>query len=102
MTAEVLFQRLTRIALCAALALSPASGLWADGNEHDHDDHDIEVSGHVNFNHSSHLKNAYPMALDEADRRLYVGGYGSNNILGWDLNKRTVIGEAKDNIVQPH
>ncbi len=91
-----LYDRFSRVALCLALASSPATGLWADGNQ------DVQVSGRVNFNQGSHLKNAYAMALDESGRRLFVGGYGSNNILGWDLNKRTVIGEAKDNITQPH
>src|SRR5258706_582988 len=89
-----LFNRLSRLTLCLALSTTQVSGLWADG--------DTQVSGHVNFDNGARLKNAYPMALDEDGRKLYVGGYGSNNILGWDLDKRTVLGEAKDNITQPH
>lgn len=104
MNASSIYQSLIRTALCVSLAAAPTPELWADSNGRDHDGngHDVEVSGRVNFNHGSQLKNAYPMALDESGRRLFVGGYGSHNILGWDLNKRTVIGEAKDNITQPH
>lgn len=65
------------------------------------DEGDVEVTDEVSFDSGARLRHAYPMALDEGRRTLYVGGYDSHNLLAWDLNHRVVLAEATG-IRHPH
>jgi DNA-binding beta-propeller fold protein YncE len=60
----------------------------------------VKVQRRSSLSTKSNLKHAYPIALDEDGRRLFIGGYESDNILVWDLDGRAVLHEAK-NVRQP-
>ncbi len=81
-----------RLFLSAALALS-----WPVPSRAG----EAEVADRIRFDSGARLKYAYPLALDEADRRLFIGGYGSHNILALDLEGRAVVNEAAG-IRYPH
>ncbi|MBI4397208.1 MAG: T9SS type A sorting domain-containing protein [Elusimicrobia bacterium] len=73
------------VRLFLALALLAPGVLWADG---------VQVSDRSSLDSGARLKHAYAMALDETEEWLYVSGYDSHNILGWDLGKRNTFAAA--------
>ncbi|HRY30685.1 MAG TPA: hypothetical protein P5079_11695, partial [Elusimicrobiota bacterium] len=85
-------KRYLGLGLAALIALGSGGPAWS-GN--------VELCRHHQFDSGARLKNAIAVAVDETDRRLYVSGYNSHNILLYDLDARGVVHQTTG-IHYPH